>query len=264
MTGQRITALYYKLELRPGLSYLPGARRTVVLDGFTGELADDRCKFIPVANFGSEADARAQLEPQLRAWRQWVVLTFSDDRLPFQFDSVDSEPWPPPKDGAAVLIVATSHIRISGEVVMLHQTLGEFPDPPPPFVVDDCTEIGLTLLEDARRLPRHLLKFAFAFLSLLESEHGASGEHRRGSVASALNVADDLLRDLGTICADGGQGAEARVFKHGKGRGGKRIELTPQRAEWVAAVFSELVRRQGQFAADAVPAEMYRRPLPLA
>lgn len=262
MTGQRVTALYYTLDLRPEVAYKPDARTAVVLDGFNGKLAPERCKFTATAHYGTEDEARAKLEPQLHTWRRWVELTTGRDWLPFCFDNADSEPWPPPGPGEHVLISASATLKVTADVATARVDRSDFPGPPPPFVVDECTEIGLALLADARRMPRHVLKFASAFLSLLESEHGGDGKDRRGSVTAALNLTDGVLRNLGTICTDGGTGAEARAFKRGRGRSGHRIELTSDRTNWVLRVFGELVKRQGQYAAGNVPPDKYDDPMP--
>ena len=111
-------------------------------------------------------------------------------------------------------------------------------------------------------MPQHMLKFASTFVSLLESEHCPSGKGRRCSVNLALNLSSDLLRDLQEICTHGGSGAEARAFKHGRGLRDPRMELTPERRAWLLRVFRELVKRQGQYAAEAVPPERYSDPLP--
>lgn len=262
MTGVRVTALHYKLDLRPETAYKAEAQSSVQLVGFNGELRPDRCTFMPTEHFGSVDEARAKLDPQLHAWRMWVTLTTGGDWLPLRFASADREAWPPPKPGNVVLLSGVAAIGAVGGVATLTLNRSAFPDPPPPFRADECTEIGLTLLEAARRASRHVLMFAFAFLTLLESEHGPDGKDRRGSATAALNLAPDLLGSLGKICTDGGTGAEARTFKRGKSRREKRIELTPARAEWVFRVFGELVKRQGQYAAGAVPAEKYHDPMP--
>lgn len=261
VTGERITALNYCLDLRPDNEYAPGTRGYVALEGFHGELSPSRCRFLATEHFESEASARARLEPQLEAWRQWVVLEWGSDWLPLRFLNADREAWPPPPPGSAVLMVALGEVCLASDAVVCKLTRGAFPELGPPFAVDDSTRVGLDLLRDSKQSPQHVLKYAYAFLSFLEAEHGATGRARRCSLARELNIDSGALNDLGRICASGGTGVEARAHKHGDS-GGSRFALTPARRDWVFRILTELVRRQGQYAAGVVPAGVFDERLP--
>jgi hypothetical protein len=256
-TGMRVTALYYKV---PQQLYKSETYREVDLDGFHGELRPDECNFTPTEHCGSPEDARARLEPQLERWRRWVLLERGENRLPFVYVRADCETWPPSKPGGFVAAGGRAEVTVTGFAPSLAIT-SEFPDLPPPFKSDDeCVEVGLTLLADAMQKPVHVLKFALAYLALLEAEHEPTSGNLRKEVSMCLNIDVDTLSNFGELCTNGGTGAEARTFKRGKRR--NRIPVTDDRREWVFQVFRELIKRQGRWAAGAVPVDQYvnRRP----
>jgi hypothetical protein len=105
-------------------------------------------------------------------------------------------------------------------------------------------------------MPRHVLKLGLAYRSLLESEHGdRQPGNRLRAVCDDLNIDLDTLKQFGRMCTDGGDKVEARAHKTGKSE--KRILLTEDRRNWVFRVFREMIRRRGQWAADAAPKAKY-------
>jgi hypothetical protein len=248
VTGIRVTALEYTLDLPESLEYRNEARRNVTLDGFTGELTPKLCKFVATEHFVSVSAAREKLEPQLERWRTWVRLRNASDLLPFRYSTAQAEPWPPSPPGQVGVISGGGIIfGGSGKVAMAY---AEFPAPPAAFAIDDCVRVGRKLLDDAAKVPGHELKFAWTFFTLLVNEHGG-----RKDVSTTLNVAKQTIEDFAELCARGGLGAEARKFSREP-----RIDFTSDQREWLLHVFRELVTRQGQFAAGAVPFDQYGRP----
>jgi hypothetical protein len=182
--------------------------------------------------------------------------------LPFVYERADREAWPTPPPGHTVLIADSASIALFSSQAELRISRSEFPDLPPPFTIDECVEVGLALLADAMQMPRHVLKFGLAYRSLLEAKHeDPSGKVKRlASIAAHLNIDPKTLDDFGKHCTHGGEGAEARAHKHG--RRTNRIPFTNERREWVFRVLRELIKRQGRFAAGAVPSVPFADPCP--
>lgn len=247
----RITSLTYVLDLPENLEYTADMRQRVELVGFEAILTPTECTFTPMNVIETLEAARSSLEPQLEAWRRWTTLGCAQDWLPLRYVRATAEPWPADDGNRRVMIDIAPVIEFCGRQPILRQIRNDIPQVPPPFVIDECVEIGTSLLADSELIPRHALMCAYAFLTLLEHIHGRSQRGKRRHVAAALNVEADTLNDFGTLTSEGGEGVAAR--KHGA----VRLEFTDLRREWLRNVFRELIRRQGQFAAQAVPDARY-------
>jgi hypothetical protein len=254
----RVTALNYTLDLRDGLTYAKEARLEAPLDGFQASLAADACRFSATDDFVSEnpadaeTQARAKLEPQLNAWRCWVLAERGQDWLPFAFRSADVEPWPraSTSDGVAT---GRSLVRFSARGVGANVSTEFFPVLPPHFVADDVVLAGHSLYVDALRLPRHALKFAFAYLSIIETHYKG-----RSNAERALGLGKGVLGDLGMLCTYGAEGLEARKMDAGS----PRITFTDERRAWVHKMFSALMRGHGVAASGHQPENLLSERCP--
>jgi hypothetical protein len=252
MAGPRIVALIYWLDMPDGVTFRAESIRDVHLDGFVSDFSHEY-KFKAIEPFNSAKEARDHLEPQLDSWRQWTTLMGNGDLLAFRYQRAEREPWPADSDEIRAEIEVATTLSICGSTPYLERTV-DFPELPPPFRVDGGVELGVELLSGIALSPRHALHSAFSYLTFLEVEHG----NRRG-VARALNIHMDVLNDIGRLTSEGGERSEARKFEI---RVRDRIELSDARRQWLERALRELVKRQGQFAAGAVPAEVFATRMP--
>jgi hypothetical protein len=255
MTGIRVTELHYKLDLSDNLSYKPDLKLDVELNDFAGTIAPDNCRFKSAKHFESIDAARNSLEPQLLAWRNWTILHRAADWLPFEFVKAVTEPWPPLPPGHVSPMVGHASLIFAAGSLGMHLTGNEFPKPPTAFVVDSCVKVGMVMLRDSIDTKRHALRCANTFFTSIEDFHGG-----RREAAVALNIEFKTLAELGRLLAVGGLGEDARKLKTVANE--TRIEFTDQQHAWLIAVFKELISRQGQFAANAVPTNHFSSPRP--
>lgn len=252
MAGPRIVALIYWLDMPDGVTFRAESIRDVHLDGFVSDFSHEY-RFNAIEPFNSAKEARHHLEPQLDAWRQWTALLGNGDLLGFRYQRAEREPWPPGSGEVRVEVDVATTISICGSAPYIERTV-DFPELPPPFRVYGGVELGVELLSAIAGSPRHTLHSAFQYLTFLEVEH----ENRRG-IARQLNVQMDVLNDIGRLTSEGGDRSEARKFER---RVRDRIDLNDARRQWLERVLRELVKRQGQFAASAVPIEIFENRMP--
>jgi hypothetical protein len=194
----------------------------------------------PTVDFPTIEAARASLEPQLESWRIWVQLTEEGDLLPFEFQDGAYEVCNvSPNTGH--LFAASASMQIVGQAASLFQCRSAVPPPPKSFITDDLVRVGSVLYVDAETLPRHSLKIAFAYLSIIEAEHGD-----QPSAARKLAFSNRVLGEFKELSSRGGTPLEARKVHRKRAH---RIELTDDRRSWLLRVFRELILRQGQLSA---------------
>jgi hypothetical protein len=238
----RVSSLIYRIAPSGNLQFQKGisVKLECPLKEFNAVIEPPSAKFTPTRNFPSVKEAREVLDPQLETWRVWVHLTERGDLLPFEFQEATQEAVDVPP-GSGYLIAGSSSVQCVGQVVSLVVARDAVPTPPQSFVVDDLVRVGLQLYVDAEALPRHSLKIAYAYVTIVELEHGD-----QASVARNLGFSNPVLAEFKELSSRGGSHLEARKFDR---KTAHRIELTDQRRSWLLMVFRELILRQGQFSA---------------
>jgi hypothetical protein len=250
--GQRITMLRYRVSSEDPTRYAATAALECTLVRFDLTLRNGQAQFRPREVFATEEAARAVLDPQLRAWEVWARLHAGHYAIRFEFEGSNSEAWPPPPEGNVVVVVASDSIKLTCYPPLSFVTFAEYAPPPARFDTDDLLEVGLTLLDDAIRMPRHLLKFAFAFLAV--ASHRYDG---RDDLAQQLAFDSRVINDLGWLCTYAGTELEARKLNDSK-----RIEFTEARRAWVVLVFREILIRHGQRIGGSARAQKFDTRMP--
>jgi hypothetical protein len=249
-----------KLRFREDISL----RMESTLEGFSAVIEPPVGQFRPTRDFQTVVEARAILDPQLEAWRVWAALTEGGDLLPFEFKEATQEAVDVPPDSGHLLAGSSSLLAIGGVATAVERrcTVPAFPRT---FVIDDLVRVGFTLYNDAEALPRHTLKIAYAYLTMLEREYGD-----QAAAARRLGFRNLILSDFKDLSSRGGSLVEAR--KHVR-KTAKRMEFTDDRRGWLLRVFREMLLRQGR-TADSVrllspfeevcpgPRSDFRRPAP--
>lgn len=249
---EHVVSLTYRLSTGDSTRYRPEAQLSFKLEGFTGEIKNNRAIFKPDQPFGPLKAVRDALDPQLNSWSAWVDLVFRD-KLNFVFESAERVAWPPPPKGHHVLFADSATHVIASSSVNCIVTRAEYPPPPSAFCLDDAVSAGIALYQDSPAMPKHLLKFLQTFVTILEKCHGG-----RQQVRHRLNIERRTMSDIGNLCTNGGGWDEGRKFK----RGQKRLELTRSRRSWATEIFPELILRQGHHAAAGIPNDQLNRRMP--
>jgi hypothetical protein len=236
----RVSSLTYRIAPSGNLQFRKdiSVKLECPLKEFDAVIEPPSAKFTPTRDFPSVKEARELLDPQLEAWRVWVQLTEGGDLLPFEFQKATQEAVNVPP-GAGYLIAGPASFQFVGQIVSLVVGRNAVPTPPQSFVVDDLVRVGLQLYVDAEALPRHSLKIAFAYLTIIESEHGD-----QSSAARKLGFDNRVLAEFKELSSRGGSHLEARKVDR---KSANRLELTDDRRTWLLRVFRELILRQGQF-----------------
>jgi hypothetical protein len=222
---------------------------------WSGRLGDFECRLeawsleaIPNKHFASEASARQELEPHLRAWELWAELQ-DELRLSFRFSSarvVDRQP------GAGSVTVAVAAAEAAGAVETATVIKGHSSYPAPsagPLATSPLVSELLGWVRDLRAGHR-MLVIAYLILTRLEFEYGD-----RRSAASALNVEPLVLSTLGRLSVKNDP-AERRKVK------GVANPLTEPEKQWIRAVLPRLALQAATAAAGAQPSRLTMADLP--
>lgn len=138
----RVIALTYRIDSGAGYKYGENSALDGTLPGFVYRLRSREAMFLPTDHFGSEAAARAQLEPLLRAWELSAALQYQRGVLEFKFlaSQIQREA---PRPGTVEL--HGKPMAVSGSSAILTLTFeGPHPSPPAAFATD---EFVLTLVD---------------------------------------------------------------------------------------------------------------------
>ena len=238
----RVVSLKYHIEPGKGHAYGPGVKLSTKLKDFSAELAQREAIFTPLIHFASADEAIAVLQPQLDSWEIHAMLTRGVGSLIFRFvDAYIQEQ--PPTPGLCVQLHGVT-AKIFGGTVAPLITHSHFVEPPTSFAVDANVEDLAAIYEGLIRYPRNLLHFAYAMTSRVSMAHGTEK-----AAANALGVDHDVIRQLNSMSAKLGVGAEAR--KHDRDSLGRAP--TQAEREWIEKLLRELLVRAGAIAAGSAP-----------
>ena len=96
MRDPHVTSLHYAVTSDESTSYQDPPPVTVVDTLGTFLLVDGKLTVEPAEHYSSEADARAAIEPYLRAWEMAADLSGHSAELQFQFETADIVDRPTP------------------------------------------------------------------------------------------------------------------------------------------------------------------------
>jgi hypothetical protein len=222
---------------------------------WSGRLGDFDCRLetghleaTPNKHFVSEAAARQELEPHLRAWELQAELQ-DDLRVCFRFSSarvVDR------RLTAGSVTVAVATVEAAGAVEAARVTVGHSTYPAPaagPLAASPLVNELLGWIRDLRAGHR-MLVIAYLILTRLEFEYGG-----RRWAASALHVEPSVLSMLGRLSVKNDP-VERRKVK------GTADPLTETEKQWIRAVLPRLIFQAAAAAANAQPPRLTMTDLP--
>lgn len=193
-------------------------------------------------HYASAEEARAHVDPFLRAWEVDAALRDEPTKVRFVFDTVeviDRDPPPPRTD--QVIQVACSDAVILSEAPTVHITRAQYPGPPERFRVSVDVETMWTRYEGYRAGREPLAGMAYMCLTVFEAMAGG-----RSAAAQRFGIAGQVLRTLGRLATEVGDLSTVRKIspKH------QCRPHTGAEIRWVETAVKALIRRAAEWAAD--------------
>jgi hypothetical protein len=219
------------------------------------ELTKGKLTVYPADHYSSGTEARAVIDPFLRAWELDADLTRNIGSIRFKYLSVhkiDRNP-PSPTPGSMSVALETAGLVVTGDAVSLHITQSTYPSPPTNFRTTPEVELAYGRWRAFRDGREPLQSMSYAILTLVEF---IGGDRRQA--ASTFKVNYRVLDTIARLSSTKGDAATVRKFKQG-------LQLQPlsgAESTWLESAVRRLVRRIGEHAAGAQLSELTMNELP--
>jgi hypothetical protein len=241
MNDPHVESLLYRIEYANDVDYVKAPPLEHQEPGFNIRIENARAQIDMRDHYAAVQEARAAVEPFLRAWELAAALKFGPAKWGFVYDCanvIDRNPTP----GAHHLDIGAALIGISGMGVNLHVSRASYPPPPAGLARDAAVDLmfdrycmyceGRTTLPDA----------ANYCLTVLELSAG-SRKAARIAASRRFAVALPVLKKLGELAASKG-GKEARKAD------AAHAEFTPTERDWLTKVIPVIIQRAAEVAFD--------------
>lgn len=241
MPDFHVSSLAYKIRASDSVTYLDPPPVSFETEDARLQLSGGKLRCEMKVHFATEAEARAAIEPILRAWEADADLQWNRGELRFEFeraDVVDRSPVLPGENRAMVCFAsAADAICLVGKVTV-HVGRARYPEPPRAFRINPDVE---SLLQRYRgHLDGHepLLSMAYFCLTLVESKGG--NKPRRASAAARYRIDQVVLSKLAELTSTRGDHITARKVTATPIR-----QLSGPEGAWVEAAVKMLIWRLG-------------------
>lgn len=244
-----VVSLTYKLTHGDGFAFDNPPPVDVDREGFRLRLDCGKLVVTMQQHFATEREARAAVEPTLRAWEIDAGLRFGPRMLSFDFERAEVVDRSPPRpDGVRVGLMGAIRLgdvrcEATGVGLVRHAS---YPAPPTNFVASEDVQTMWSRYRGYLEGKETLLAMAYACLSFLEGTTGKKGGARR-EVCAKYNLDDAVRKMLGDLTSQKGSPTEARKLDHEA----TRVPLTDAERRWVEDVIVALIRRKAEY--DAAP-----------
>lgn len=133
MRDPHVERLYFRIGHEEGTAYRNPS--TLSFRNALGkfETQADTLVVEPAPHFASEDEARAVIEPYLRAWEIEADLAQGLGTIRFKFDRADIVDRNPPPPGHHALMVGTARVQLTAHPPTITITRREYPAPPTLF-----------------------------------------------------------------------------------------------------------------------------------
>jgi hypothetical protein len=243
MRDPHVVALSYRLETDASLIFTDPPPLDHDTDEFTLHLANSVLTCPMKAHYASPDQARAVVEPTLKAWELDTALRHGRRELWFVYDNVEVIDRHPPPEGQVRMVAAAGEINVAGRVSLL-LVRREYPPPPARFAVSPDVETLWRRYEGYVQGREPLPGMAYVCQSFIEKVL-ASG---RSDAAQKYHIALEVLRTLGNLHSRRGDLMSRRKLERERDR--HEPPLTPAEIAWMEAAVRGLIRRIGEYAAD--------------
>ena len=240
MNDPHVVALYYRIELGPGVEFKEGVSLLHSTEQFDLCVRDGRATFTLNEHFATEAEARSLVEPLIRAW----VISSGLETKPGDFvlswersEIVDRAPTPR-KAGDHVLQPATARLSVTGGMVAMTVTRTNLPALPKAFSASP--DVEALYWQYSGFLQERIPLAAMGYFCLNYQEHISGGRSR---VTKRYKVSNSVLGKLGTLTSTKG-GKDARKGK------GATVDFTDSEEAWIRQAVKLLIKRVAEEAAN--------------
>lgn len=231
-----VSALRYTLRPNEHLTYVnPQPREFETLDA-RFRLADGKLTCEMKAHYSKVEDARAVIEPLLRAWEVDADMRRNRGELRFVFDGADITDRTPPPPGVVrghAYIVSHAAVTATGTAIV-SVTLNSYPDPPPnTFRLNPDAEAILFRYLGYLDGREPLASMAYFCLTVIKAKAGGIA-----NAVSQYRIHKDVLRKLGELSSVHGDRQTARKADAVR-------PLTASETVWLEAAVKMLIWRVG-------------------
>jgi hypothetical protein len=243
MNDPHVTALCYKVSVGKDVDYNNAPSLTESTPEFEFSFNGKKAIFTMKQHYSSADEAKAVMEPYLRAWDILIGLVHDPDDLKLKLDHadiIDRSPDSNKKNTINLQAHISAHVVVSDKV-SLHISRGKFPPFPKNFKASPDAETMYLRYKSYREGRESLTAMAYICLTVFQASAGG-----RKEAAEIYSIDYDILDTLGRLTSTKGGPGEARKFpKHGR-----FDPLHPKEKEWIVSVVKVLIRRAGEYAHD--------------
>jgi len=237
MSDPHVESLHYEITSGPNVSYQDPEPMELALQEGRFDLRGDTLVVEPSGHFATAGEARAAIEPVLRAWEIHADLVGNPGTILFRYRNakvIDRNP-PPPGAEQVVIVGLAGELETAGALTM-HLIRREYPAPPATFRASPDIELAHNRWIRFREGAEPLLSMAYFVLTLVEVRAGG-----RKEAAEMLQIEPEVLQKLGELTSTRGDGLSARKLS---GNGPYR-ELSGGEQHWVESTVRAIILRMG-------------------
>ncbi len=255
MRDPHVESLLYSVASEAGTEYVNPEPLAFENALGHGRIDGGQLRIEPAEHFGDGDEARAAIEPFLKAWEIEADLLANPGTIRFRFKNAHVIDRDPPPPGSPI----TLHARgggIATAVGTLTVTISRrsYPQPPRAFRVTTEVEIAFRRWRAYLAGSEPLQGMAYFVLTLLESQAGS-----RRDAATVFGVDPAILSKIGELSSTRGNAATARKI-------GRRMQLHdlsgPEKA-WLEEAIRRLIHRLGEHASGVAQIPITLKDLPL-
>lgn len=243
MNDPHVKRLYYKVLIGEDVDYKNAPALSETTHEFEFSLDGEKAVFNMKQHYSSAHEARAVVEPYLRAWDILIGLIHDPDDLQLKFDHADIIDRAPVSNNKKTINLQahiSAHVMVSDKV-HLHVSRGKFPPFPKNFKASPDAETMYLRYKSYREGRESLTAMAYMCLTVFQASAGGRKE------AEKMYCIDyDVLDTLGRLTSTKGGPEDARKYP----KNGKFDPLHAKEKEWIISVVKTLIRRAGEYAHD--------------
>jgi hypothetical protein len=272
MRDPHVVELIYAATGENGVEYREEAvsEHTCLLGSF--RVAGGKLHVAPVQHFATTEEARATIDPYLRAWETESDLRVRVGAIRFKYETatvVDRDPPPTGDHPMPLTLRGSAHMMfaLTGKLDF-KVTLEEYPQPPSNFVLTHEVIAAYERWKRWHEDPQRLTEMANYVLTLVEGRaaaHVASQQlttakkksvSNRQAAASMYAVDFRVLHKIGDLAANRGDSQSSRKYLL------TPVPLSDVEAAWLDSAVKLLILRIGEHAAGTPMAKVTLADLP--
>ena len=237
MNDPHVVALYYMVEHRESVSYEKATPLEHDGEHCRVQIEGCRARFEMKDHYATAEEARAVMEPVIRAWEVDAGLKHGHREIKFVFGRAEIEDRKPTP---GEVHVPTSHMTLKAYPPTIQVGRNKYPEPPTNLVVNADVEVmyyRYGLYKEGKDLLSNMANFCLTVL-----EASAQGGQRTAA-ATKYGISRNVLTTLGKLASEKG-GQEARKAK------GLTDHFTDAECKWVEAAVKAIIRRAAEVAHD--------------